>query len=753
MANKPEIRRAAVLGAGVMGSQIAAMLANAGLQVDLLDVPDEAGKASRAQQGVEGVQRGRSPALYDPALAGQIAPGTFEEAGGLAEADWVIEAVVEDSAVKKDLYSRLAGQLKSGAVLSSNTSGLAVNDLAAGLAPDMRARFLGVHFFNPPRQMKLVEIVPAAETAPETVERVRRFVEDELGKGTVLCRDTPNFIANRLGVFALMDVLHRMGDRPVEQVDALTGPLLGRPKSATLRLADIIGLDTLVQVARTAYDKAPADPWRAVFAAPSFLKDMLKEGRVGAKSGGGFYRKAAGGIESYDCATAAYSPQQKTEIGPLAGSVRLRPWSKRLDAVWQAEGAEADFVRGHLLAVLFYAVYHAADIAESVADIDRAMRWGFNWEAGPFEIWDALGTQAVLSAGAKAGLAPPDWLATAVEEGRFSGFYQQHAPYRPQEQAYGQPTVRTESSWEQAADAFEQVGGAYAVRQDEVGVVVLRGTLNVLGQETLELLHRVLNTNDLEALVLTGAGGHFSAGADLKYMAGLVADKKWADLDAFVLAFQQTAMAIRTAAKPVVAAAGGLVLGGGCEFCLAAAGRVWAAESRPGLVESQVGLLPGGGGCKEMLRRHGPDLGEAFDLLLEGAILDNAYQGRRRGLVMVGDPILMNGKRVVPQALALARKVAESYQVPSVDSLEIGGGAERQRLLARLEGREDLSQHDRRVGEAIAGVLSGGDGPARRVGEWHVLDLEREVFLQLCGTPETQARIAHMLETGKPLKN
>ena len=395
-----EAKNVVVLGAGVMGGQIAALLACAGHKVHLLDLPLAGDEVGRARQGLEKALASRPPAFYLAEMAQRIQLGSLGDLACVGEADWVIEAVVEESAPKQALLARLEPYLHDGLVISSNTSGLSIAELARGRSPEFCRRFLGVHFFNPPRYMKLVEVIPGPDTEPAIVQQMVDFLAGGLGKGVVCGRDTPNFIGNRLWIFAFCDMLQRMekDGLGVAEVDALTGTLMGRPPSATLRVCDIVGLDTVAHVAETSYEGLPEDPWRSLFALPAFYRRMLEENLLGAKVNAGFYRKAEAGIESLDLDTFDYQPLQKVELGALESALSERSPERRLHALWNDSGPWGQLGRAHLMAVLSYAAEHAADIAGDIGQIDQAMRWGFNWALGPFELWDLFGVEEVVSA-------------------------------------------------------------------------------------------------------------------------------------------------------------------------------------------------------------------------------------------------------------------------------------------------------------------------------------------------------------------
>lgn len=756
------IGRVAVLGAGVMGAQIAAVMANAGLTVDLLDLPAAGATDGLAQRGIDGLHASRAPALFLPEYADRIRPGSLETLDCLAGADWIIEAVVERLEVKRELLGRVAAAASASAVLSTNTSGLSITAMAQGLPEATRGRFLGIHFFNPPRQMRLVELIPGADTDPQVVDRMRRFLEEDLGKGVVEARDTPNFIANRLGVFALMQALHGMaaGGLEVETVDAVTGTLLGRPRTATLRLCDLIGLDILVHVADTAYEQLPEEGERPIFAPPDFVREMLDRDLLGIKNKAGFYRKTVAGIEALDPGTMQYRASRTPDLGALAGAVRERSLSRRLESLWGEEGTAAGFARGNLCAVLAYAAAHGEEMAGDLLQIDRAMRWGFNWEAGPFELWDAVGVDRVLGELERQEIAAPS-LAERVACG--SGRFYCGGSDGPQvySAATGAHVAIASAPGASAVllrdDArFANEAAYLGVLQQDVGILVFESKMNVLGPAALEMVRRACEDESGAGLVLWGAGDLFSVGADLAYMVGLAEEGAWTKLEGYVKDFQDAIMALRFAPFPVVTALKGLALGGGCEFGLGTDARVAAAETRIGLVETAVGLVPAGGGCKELVRR-GRGLLRAYQTIAGGRFTDNARQGQAWHLLDDGDEVLINGARLLGRAQATAAEFAASgYQPPARAPVPVRGSDGERELLGWLDGlaeKNKLSEHDRLVGTRLAHILSGGGGAAREVDEQELLDLERTVFMELCGIEKTRERMQHMLNTGKSLRN
>ena len=766
-----EITRAAVLGAGVMGAQIAALLANAGCRVDLLDLPGDTRQSDHASAGLARALKARPPAFFVPEMAELVSTGSFEDLSVLQEADWIIEAIVEDLSAKRALYERIETAASPSAIISTNTSGLSVAKLSEGRSESFRSRFLAAHFFNPPRYMKLVEIVPGSATSPIATARLSHFIEEALGKGVVLCRDTPNFIANRLGVFAIMDVLHRMerDGLTVEEVDAVTGELIGRPRSATLRLCDLIGLDILVNVATTARDNLPDDDNRHVFDAPPFVKSMLEADLLGAKREAGFYRKEGGVIQALDVHSLQFrDPERGALSGKLAEAVSTRDPGQRLRTLWADDSRLGLFVRNHIVATLAYTARIAGDIASGVSQIDRAMRLGFNWQFGPFQMIDALGVQRLTAGLEEGGLVVPALLRDSLSAQRV--FYVPAAnDGEAAELSYAFEAgshisvQRTPDDGDLLARSVvvDESEGARLLRiEKDAGVLLFRGRMNVIGHSTLELVRRAVEDDSFTTLVLYGDGEMFSAGADLKFIMSLIEASNWHELERYVKAFQQATMAVRFSARPVIAAPRGFALGGGCEFCLAAAARVASADLQIGLVETGVGLVPAAGGCKEMVRRCGAEIGPAFEVLFAGDFSDNAHHALQRGFLETADQVIMADDRILQRAIKVGRQLAsEGYAAPKEMSLQVAGHqimAEIEELLESQVASADITAHDRIVGIALARVLCGagaGGERAHSVREGDLLDLECEVFLELSGMEATRQRIEHMLSTGKRLRN
>lgn len=770
MASESEpITKVAVLGSGVMGSRIAALFANGGLSVDLYDLPDDGHPTRLAEEGLANALNSRPPSFFSSEIARSVRCRSLEDLRPLRTVHWIVEAIVEDLDAKRELLARVDDAVAGSSTvqcISTNTSGLSVNGMSTDRSEGFRRMFMGIHFFNPPRYMKLVEVVPCANTEGQVLSGMTRFLEQEFGKGVVECRDTPNFIANRVGVFALMDCLHRMqqSDLVAEEVDAVTGVLIGRPRSATLRLADIIGLDVLADVASTAHGNLPDDPGRETFALPGLVTSMVAGGFLGEKTGGGFYRKSsAGEIEVLDLDSMQYRPRRKVDLGGEMGEVASRRgFRDRLEGLMNSSGRLAEFACGHLAEVVAYAAENGPGMASGVDRVDRAMRWGFNWEAGPFEVADMIGADR-LEAQLRKRARPVPPLLKDISRSSAGAFYtnqdsgKQAFSFSEGRHASAPGPEPSDADLLASGDVADAAENARLVRLGEAGVLIFSGKLNVIGNQSLGLVERTVAGADLECLVLYGDGGNFSAGADLSYIVELSESGRWDGLESYVANFQQACMAVRFAPFPVIAAARGLTLGGGCEFCLAAAARVVASELRIGLVETTVGLIPGAGGCKEMARRSsGGTIDRAFRTVFSGRFSDNAHQGRQWGLVQGQDRLRMNDRGIVAEALRLGSDLASGYQPPVEKAIETAGDPEADRLqqvLAADRDAEKITRHDYEVGVRLAGVLCGRGLSPAGASEQDFLDLERETFLELCGTAATRERMRHMLKTGKPLRN
>ncbi len=762
----PLIQKAAVLGAGTMGSRIAAHLVNAGLPVVLLDIPAAAPIAAKA---VEALRKSKPAALFDPSLARRIVPGNFQDDMALvADCDWVIEAVTENLAIKQALFANVIPHLKPDAILSTNTSGIPIASIAAGMPPEVRRRFFGTHFFNPPRYMRLVEIIATPETDPAAVEAVSAFTDLRLGKEVVFARDTPNFIANRIGLFTMLESVRLMQeeDLSIEEVDALTGTAIGWPRTGTFRLADLVGLDVMAHVASNFPERQ--------LTMPPFIQTMLERRWIGDKAGQGFYRKEGDARLVLAWKTLEYRPASKPNLPSLEMAKNAEVLAERIRLLLQGDTRKDKGARFHwrLMEALWnYSADRLPEIADSVSSIDRAMRAGFNWEMGPFELWDAAGVRQtaermqaaspvvgrLLEAGGEAWYrangrecfdpVTGTWLEIPVAEGvaRVASFRASNGVVRG------------------------NAGASLVDLGDGVACLELHSKKNAIGEDIVRLVSETLRADgdavrNFAAFVIANDGDNFSVGANLMQFLLAAQEGEWDELDLAVRAFQRMTAAIKFCPRPVVAAPFGLCLGGGAEIAIHAARRQAHAELYIGLVEAGVGLLPAGGGCREMTLRAldaaAPDaLRRTFENIAMAKASTSAVEARRLSYLSDGDRITMNRERLLNDAKELALGMASAGYAPPAPRADIPAPGESVLATFRLGVRmmreaEYISDHDVKVANKVAHVLCGGKvTQGTKVSEQYLLNLEREAFLSLAGEKKTQERIAFTLKTGKPLRN
>jgi 3-hydroxyacyl-CoA dehydrogenase len=773
---------AVVLGAGVMGAQIAAHLVNAGWKATLLDVPgDPANPTAPARRGLERAAKARPAAFFLPDLAERITLGTLDDLGVCAEADWVVEAVVEKPEIKHALHQRLENAAGPYTVLSTNTSGLSLREMLEGRGEAFRRRFLGTHFFNPPRYMKLLEIIPTPETDPDVLKGFVGFAETVLGKRTVMARDTPGFIANRLGVYSMQSALHATLKHglTVEEVDAITGPLIGRPKSATFRLSDICGLDITADVATNLFGRLPEDRYRPSFALPSVLSALLKDGRLGEKSGAGFYKRLPDKtILALDWETLDYRARRPASF-PALEALKGLPLAERLRRATAVDGPAGAFLWETLRDTLCYTADAAEEIAEDIVAIDNAVKWGFGWELGPFEIWDALGVDKVVQRLEAEGTPIPALVGQLLgaQQGTF------YLRDRGRVSAVHLPNPATRFEVETAPEyislsALKETDGTIKTTPDcdlvdlgdGVFCLEFHTKMNTLGPGITGMLHWSLEETrrNGRALVIGNQGEHFSAGFNIQLILASVLEQDWDEMLAMTRHLQETVLMLKRAPVPVVAAVHGYTLGGGCEVMLHCAAVQAAAETFIGLPEVGIGVIPAGGGTTEMLVRAmdtcppGTDpfafVHQVFETLGWAKVGTSAAEAHRLGFLRHDDGISMNRDRLLHDAKARALALAESGYRPAPPAMVPVMGAEG---IARFElelhvMRQGgwISEHDQVVGRGLAEALCGGHlRPAQTVSEEYLLQVEREVFVRLCSTPKTAERMRHMLETGKPLRN
>ena len=777
-----DIRRVAVLGAGTMGAAIAAHAANAGLAVDLLDLDREA-----VQGGFERMLAARPAALASPRLADRIRLGTFEEDfERLADADWVVEAVVERLEPKQELLARVEKTVGPEAVVSSNTSGLPLHSVAEGRSDDFRRRFLGTHFFNPPRYLKLVELIGTADTDPEVLEGMRAFVERVLGKGAVVAKDTPNFIANRLGSFAGMhDVRYALEHGySIEEVDALTGPLVGRPKTATFRLFDQVGLDVMVGVAGNLYELAPDDEQRDVLPAPEPLKRMLEARRLGNKTGGGFYRRGRRDgqtvFDVLDLDTLEYRPAARPDLPIVAAArdhddlgARLRFLLEKAD-----EDRGARYLRDTLLPSLAYAARRVPEIADSLVEVDHAVEWGFGYELGPFRAWDAIGVADGVARMEALGIEVPAWVTEMLAAGH-QAFYRDGQVYSPLTRDYvpvpaDPEVIDLDRLKEGGAEVAGNASASLVDLGDGVLCFELHAPASAIDAAVVELGARALE--ELESgrwagLVIANQARNFCVGANLGEVGMAAYQGQHDQVVAAVQGLQDVLMGFRYAPRPVVAAPHGQTLGGGAEIVLHADRVVAALETYIGLVEVGVGIVPAGGGCKELLRRvvapavrAAPDapalpfVQRVFETIGLAKVATSAVEAQELGFLEEHDVIVLNAEHQLAAAKREVLDLADAYRPPAREASVYAAGLP---VLAALElGVQTLqwagqaSDHDGVVARHLARVLCGGE---LSLGQWvteqHILDLERDAFLALLREPKTMERIQGFLMTGKVIRN
>jgi 3-hydroxyacyl-CoA dehydrogenase len=801
-----EICRVAVLGAGTMGARIAAHLANANIPSVLLDIvpkeltPDEQAKGLTlsnprvrnriAQAGLDSVLRSRPAAFFVPEAAGMIAIGNFEDnLDWIKGCDWIIEAVTEDLGIKRALLEKVQPVRAPGAILSSNTSGISVATIAAGFPEEFRRHWLGTHFFNPPRYMKLLEVIPTEDTLPEVVEVISRFGEVALGKGIVLAKDQPNFIANRIGTFVTLNTLRIMQQDgySIEEIDALTGPVMGLPKSATFRTLDLVGLDVLMHVVKNLRDTLPNDERRALLLdTPPFVAQMIERNLLGDKTKQGFYKKARSGenseILTLDLNTFQYRERQKPRFASLDMARNIEDVRQRVASLVQAPDRAGQFYRKSLSDTFHYAANRIPEIADDIVAIDRAMKWGFNWECGVFEMWDCVGVEKTVEQWRKDNRPIPRLVEKLLASGK-NMFYQQSdgttcyfdfpsggcrvLPDRPEMILLPSLKARKQELKKNAGASLVDLG-------DGVMCLEFHSKMNSIGEDTVQMVHAGLKTltEGFEAMVIGNQAPNFCVGANLMLLLMAVQEGEWEEVHRAVRAFQNANMALKYAPKPVVAAPFGLTLGGGTEISLHCARVRAAAETYMGLVEVGVGLIPAGGGTKEMVVRamdavpkdQEADpfvyIKEVFTNIGMAKVSTSAEEARQLHYLSPHDSISMNPDRQIADAKQLALDLVKlGYRPgkPREDIQVLGQSAFTKMKLGLhlMRQAEYISDYDVTVGTQLARVLAGGGEftSTQCVSEQYLLDLEREAFASLCGQKKTVERMQHMLKKGKPLRN
>ncbi|MCH9755633.1 MAG: 3-hydroxyacyl-CoA dehydrogenase/enoyl-CoA hydratase family protein [Gammaproteobacteria bacterium] len=779
------IKKVAVLGAGVMGAQIAAHVANAGIETCLFDLASEGKDPYKlVKTSIQKLNKLKPSPLGTKETAHLLKACQYDtDLAELANCDLVIEAIGERLDWKEALYAQITPHIGPKTIIVSNTSGLSINALADVLPPELQSRFCGVHFFNPPRYMHLAELIPAKKTTPVLLNQLETWLTSRLGKGVVRAKDTPNFIANRIGVFSLLATLYHAErlSLGLEVVDALTGGLLGRPKSATFRTMDVVGLDTLSHVVHTMDEQLKEDPWHAFFTLPAWLKQRIEAGHLGQKTGQGIYRKRGKSLEVYDIGLDDYRPVQGGVSDEIKAVFKLKNPSEQMAALRALDSPEAELIRSCFRDLFHYTAFHLESIASDVRDVDAALKWGFGWQQGPFETWQAFGVDE-MCAWIKEGIsdnlsmaqAPlPEWVLTKA----FT-FYRDHKAYSPETSEYQglsdlavyKRQLSPAKKVNKADVLFENEGLCLSHFKDDVAVLSFKTKSNTIGQSVLDGLFQAIEVAEARCqgmIVYQHNPMNFSSGADLSAVSHFIETNQMAALAAMVHDFQNVLMRLKYSTVPVISAVRGRALGGGCELLMQSDAVVAAFESYPGLVEAGVGLIPAGGGSKEFALRAAkltvgkdimPRLYPYFEQAAMGVVASSAADALERGFLRAEDTCMMHAGEVLFAALHRVKAMqAANYAPPIPERFKVAGREGCAQLKAALVNFEEghfISEHDAFLASQMAYVMCGGDvDSGTEVDEAWVLRLEHEAFMCLAETPLTQARIRHMLDTGKPLRN
>ncbi|MEP7327705.1 MAG: 3-hydroxyacyl-CoA dehydrogenase NAD-binding domain-containing protein [Betaproteobacteria bacterium] len=794
------VRKVAVLGAGVMGAQIAAHFANAGIPAVLFDLPAKEGDANglgiKAVAGLAKLEP--APLAAKDRTSAITAANYASDLALLAECDIVIEAIAERLDWKRDLYEKIAPHLAPGVVLASNTSGLSLAALSAAVPAALRSRFCGVHFFNPPRYMHLVEVIAAPETDAALLDVLETFLTTTLGKGVIRAKDTPNFIANRIGIFSVLATMRHAETYGLsfDVVDALTGPAIGRAKSATYRTADVVGLDTMAHVVKTMWDTLPDDPWHPLFATPPVLAGLVEQGALGAKTRAGFFRKVGKNIEVLDPVARAYRVAAGAVAPEVAEILKIKSPAEKFAALRALQHPQAQFLWSIFRDLFHYSAFHLAAIADNARDVDLAIRWGFGWQMGPFETWQAAGWDQVatwvaedIAAGKTLAAAPlPAWVAgDKVRAAR--GVHSRDGAYSPRDNTFiarsTLPVYRRqlfpevvlgEAAVDRGTTIFETDAVRLWHQGDDVAILSFKSKANTIGEDVLDGVLRAIDEAErgYVGLVIWQTREPFSLGANLAAIAPAIAAKAWDQIDAVVAKFQRTAMRLRYCVIPTVCAVRGMALGGSCEFIMHADRTVAALESYIGLVEVGVGLLPAGGGSKEFAIRAAEEIKRGangsqidqfpfirtyFQTIATATVAKSALEAKELGFLRPADVVVMNADELLFVAKGQARALADAGYRPPLPARNIPvagktGFATLQMMLVNMRDGGFISAYDFEIGKRVARVLCGGEvDSGSLVDETWLLELERSEFMHLLRHESTQARIAHTLANGKPLRN
>ncbi|NGX84353.1 3-hydroxyacyl-CoA dehydrogenase/enoyl-CoA hydratase family protein [Aequorivita sp. KMM 9714] len=801
--SKRRINKVAVIGSGIMGSGIACHFANIGVEVLLLDiVPRELNDAEK-KKGLtleDKVVRNRivntelqkaiksNPApLYHKDFAKRITTGNLEDdIAKVKTADWIIEVVVERLDIKKQVFENLDKHRKPGTLITSNTSGIPIKFMSEGRSEDFQKHFCGTHFFNPPRYLKLFEIIPGPKTSPEVLEFLNGYGEKFLGKTTVVAKDTPAFIGNRIGIFGIQSLFHQVKEMglTVEEVDKLTGPVIGRPKSATFRTVDVVGLDTLVHVAKGIHENVPEDEEHGIFQIPGFIDTMMEKKWLGSKSGQGFYKKVKdekgnSEILSLDLDTLEYRKSKKASFATLEKTKSVGTVTDRFPILIAGEDRAGEFYRKNFAAMFAYVSKRIPEITDELYKIDDAMKAGFGWDNGPFEIWDAVGVKKGIELIKDLGKEPAAWVNEMLEAGVDSFYtvkegntYYYDIPQKKHLKVPGQDSFIILDNIRKTSEVFKNSGVVVEDLGDGILNVEFTSKMNAVGGDVLAGINKAIDIaeKDFDGLVVANQGKNFSVGANIGMIFMMAVEQEYDELNAAVKYFQDTSMRLRYSSIPVVVAPHGMTLGGGCEFTLHADKVVAAAESYIGLVEFGVGVIPGGGGSKEMALRASDtfkkgdvELNRLQDYFLTigmAKVSTSAYEAFDTGILQKGkDIVVVNQSRQIAAAKATARFMADqgyTKPIPRTDIKVLGKQAMGMFLVGtdQMYAGKYISEHDKKIANKLAYVMAGGDlSEASYVSEQYLLDLEREAFLSLTGERKTLERLQHMIQKGKPLRN
>ncbi|MBX3300075.1 MAG: 3-hydroxyacyl-CoA dehydrogenase/enoyl-CoA hydratase family protein [Acidobacteria bacterium] len=787
------IKKAAVLGAGTMGAGIAAHLANAGIPVLLLDIAPQDESVADKNQIVNSLFEAAKKLKPAPFMladnAKLITTGNFtDDLAKIKDCDLVIEAVVENLEIKHKLYAEVEKHRKPGAVIASNTSGIPIDSIAEPFSDDFKKHFVGIHFFNPPRYMKLVEVIPGSKTSGEIACKVSGFLDQRLGKGVVPAKDRPNFIANRIGVFGMMATIHEMiamGFTPTE-VDQMTGKAIGHAKSATFRTSDLVGLDVTAHVTNNLYPAVPDDEDRDVFKLPELIQTLLDKKLLGDKTGGGFFKKGKDDegkriILELDLNTFEYKPQEKTKFPSLDAAKQIEDTTKRVKQLVWGEDRVGEFLWKTHSRVSRYAANRIPEIADTIVEIDNAIKWGFGWDIGVFEAWDAIGVSESVERMRMEGQPVPANVEAMLASGALAFYKHENGEHYYYDLVNGgykpvpaRPGVLILKDVKDRTGVIKTNPGASLIDLgDGVACLEFHSKMNSIGGDTVAMMNFAIDEveKNFEGLVVGNQGGNFSAGANIMMLLLAAQEEEWDDINMMVRALQNAVMRLRYSAKPVVTAPYGLTLGGGCEIAMHGNKVRAAGETYIGLVEVGVGVIPAGCGTKEMTMRSmdawakAPDsdpltfLKKTFETIGMGKVATSAQEGRAFGFLRDGDAISMNGDRLIQDAKQEVLNLASSGYVRPVERTDIpvfGEAVESAMKLAlhMMKRGGFISDHDELIGRKLAHIMAGGTINHRtEVSERYLLDLEREAFVSLCGERKTQERIAAMLKTGKPLRN